>query len=266
MNGPKVRRRAESFADHYSQARQFYISQTPVEQEHIASAFTFELSKVKTPAIRARMVSHLLNVDETLGKSVAEALAIQELPPPADAARTTRTDLAKSPALSILANGPKDFKGRKIGVVISDGVDARLLSSLMDAVAKEGATAELIAPAVGGVKANDGSLIGADEELGGAPSVLYDAVVLFVTQAGVAQLANEAAMRDFINDAFAHLKVIGYIDSSKPLFERAGLPGDRDEGFVQIDEKDGVARFLSACRQLRIWSRGGKVKIAALKA
>ncbi len=50
--GPKRRLRAESFADHYSQARQFFISQTAGEQAHIASALTFELSKVKTPVIR----------------------------------------------------------------------------------------------------------------------------------------------------------------------------------------------------------------------
>ena len=66
--GPKQRIRAESFADHYSQARQFYISQTPPEQAHIAAALTFELSKVKTPVIRERMVSHLLNIDDGLAR------------------------------------------------------------------------------------------------------------------------------------------------------------------------------------------------------
>jgi catalase len=50
--GQKVRLRAESFADHYSQARQFFISQTMIEQKHIAAAITFELSKVETPVIR----------------------------------------------------------------------------------------------------------------------------------------------------------------------------------------------------------------------
>jgi catalase len=58
--GPKVRERSESFADHYSQARQFYVSQTEVEQGHIADALIFELSKVERPAIRTRVVSHLL--------------------------------------------------------------------------------------------------------------------------------------------------------------------------------------------------------------
>ena len=44
--GEKGRVRAPSFADHYSQARQFYRSQGVHEQAHIASAFVFELSKV----------------------------------------------------------------------------------------------------------------------------------------------------------------------------------------------------------------------------
>ncbi|HAJ42543.1 MAG TPA: catalase HPII, partial [Alcanivorax sp.] len=55
--GTKQRLRPESFSDHYSQARQFFISQTEVEQDHITDALVFELSKVDTVAIRARMVS-----------------------------------------------------------------------------------------------------------------------------------------------------------------------------------------------------------------
>lgn len=44
--------RAESFADHYCQARQFFISQTMGERAHIATGLTFEISKVQTPAVR----------------------------------------------------------------------------------------------------------------------------------------------------------------------------------------------------------------------
>ena len=99
--GPKRRLRAESFADHYSQARQFFISQTGGEQQHIAAALTFELSKVKTPVIRERMVSHLLNIDKTLASNVAAALGLKTMPKPADAAMPTQQDLEASPALSI---------------------------------------------------------------------------------------------------------------------------------------------------------------------
>ena len=98
------------FADHYSQAHQFFISQTMAEQAHIVAALTFELSKVKTPAIRERMVSDLLNIDETLANKVAGKLGLQKMPKPADAAVPTRRDLDPSPALSIVANGPKRFE------------------------------------------------------------------------------------------------------------------------------------------------------------
>ena len=52
--GDKGRVRAESFADHYSQARLFYRSQTAPEQAHIASALVFELSKVEELHVRER--------------------------------------------------------------------------------------------------------------------------------------------------------------------------------------------------------------------
>src|SRR6202035_2963425 len=105
--GAKRRLRAESFADHYSQARQFFISQTMGEQAHIAAALTFELSKVKIPAIRERMVSHLLNIDETLADKVAGKLGLQKMPKPAEVTVPTRQDLDPSPALSIVENGPE---------------------------------------------------------------------------------------------------------------------------------------------------------------
>ena len=80
--GPKRRLRPESFADHYSQARQFFVSQTETEQQHIIDAFTFELSKCDREAIRTRMVAALGNVDEDLARSVADGLGLPELPDP----------------------------------------------------------------------------------------------------------------------------------------------------------------------------------------
>src|ERR1700684_2664101 len=139
-NGAKRRLCAESFADHYSQARQFLMSQTKGEHHHIAAALTFELSKVKTPAIRERMVSHLLNIDGALANKVAAKLGLQKMPKPADAAVPTRQDLDPSPALSIVENGPNRFEGRKLGILVSDGSDAVLLKALKGALDNARAT------------------------------------------------------------------------------------------------------------------------------
>jgi catalase len=259
--GPKVRLRAESFADHYSQARQFFISQTPPEQRHIAAALTFELSKVKTSAIRERMVSHLLNIDETLASKVGHKLGLTKMPKPAEAAVPTRQDLDPSPALSIIENGPKRFEGRKLGILVTDGFDAAILSSLQKALQKEGVVFEIIAPKVGGAVGSDGNLVAADQMLDGGPSVLYDAVALLTGEDAMADLLQESAARDFVADAFAHCKFIGYVEAAKPLFEKAGIADSLDEGVIALDGRGGAGSFVAALGDLRLWGREPNVKM-----
>ncbi|MCA1439551.1 catalase [Ensifer sp. IC4062] len=259
--GTKVRLRAESFADHYSQARLFFVSQTPPEQRHIADALTFELSKVHTPAIRERMVSHLLNIDETLGKKVAHALGFKSVPKPADAAMPTRQDLAPSPALSIIERGPKRFEGRKLGILVTDGTDASILNAVTAAVTKVAAMFELIAPKVGGITASDGKWIQAHQMIEGGPSVLYDAVVLLPSPGVVSELVDVAAARDFVADAFAHCKYIGYVEAAVPLLARAGITDSLDEGTISLGDAKSVETFVKNLGNLRVWGREPSVKL-----
>jgi catalase len=260
-NGAKRRLRAESFADHYSQARQFFISQTRGEQHHIAAALTFELSKVKLPVIRERMVSHLLNIDETLANKVGTALGLKKMPKPADAAMPTRQDLEALPTLSIVEKGPQRFEGRKLGILITDGTDATMLKALQAALAKQGATFEIIAPKVGGAKASDGSWIEADQMIDGGPSVLYDAIALLPAAAAMDGLVQESTARDFVADAFAHCKFIGYVDAVTPLFEKAGIAENLDEGCVLLKSAKDIAGFVDTLGKLRLWGRESTVKL-----
>jgi len=260
-NGQKARLRPESFADHYSQARQFFLSQTPPEQRHIAMALTFELSKVETLAIRERMISHLLNIDDTLATTVAQKLGIQKMPKPADAAMPTRQDLEPSPALSIVERGPKRFEGRKLGVLVTDGVDAKLLKGLQAAVEKEKAMVELIAPKVGGVTASDGTLIEAQHMIDGGPSVLFDAVVILASAAAIEDLVKEATARDFVADAFQHCKFIGYDESAFLLLAKAGIADDLDEGTIILPGEEGLAAFVEELGKLRVWAREPSLKL-----
>ena len=258
--GQKMRLRPESFADHYSQARQFYISQTPAEQRHIANALTFELSKVETPVIRERVVSHLLNIDETLASTVAAKLGLKTMPKPADAAVETRQDLEPSPALSIALNGPERFEGRKLGILVTDGVDAALLKALTSAVTKEKAMVEIIAPKVGGVTASDGSWVAAQQMIDGGPSVLYDAVAVLPSPEAVDELATEATARDFVADAFQHCKFIGHVEAAMPLIKKAGIADCLDEGVIALGSAKDVTAFVKELGKLRLWSREPGVK------
>ncbi|WP_439871769.1 catalase C [Rhizobium leguminosarum] len=259
--GPKVRLRPESFADHYSQARQFYISQTPPEQRHMAAALIFELSKVETPVIRERMVSHLMNIDETLASKVGQALGFKSMPKPADAAMPTRQDLEPSPALSIVERGPKRFEGRKLGILVSDGTDAAIFKALLAAITEQKATFEVIAPKIGGVTLSDGNWIEAHQMIDGGPSVLYDAVALLPSAEGTGELLNEATARDFVADAFQHCKFIGYVETALLLMQKAGIADALDEGVIALGAAKDVTAFIQALGKLRVWGREPSVKL-----
>jgi catalase len=259
ISATKQRVRSETFLDHYSQARQFFLSQSPIEQHHIAEALTFELSKVEQLAIRERVVSHLLNIDKALAQQVGKGLNLKAMPAAAQLPIPVNTKLKTSPALSIALNSPNSFEGRKLGVFITDGADSKIFSALKQAVTAAGANLEIIAPNVGSVTLNDGTHITADQNIKGAPSVLYDAVVLMLGKKIDKKLLQEPTLRDFACDAFAHFKFIGYAPAAVELFQKIGIYDDFDAGCLEINKAADAKKFLSKCKELRYWIREEKM-------
>ena len=254
VQGDKQRTRSETFADHYSQARQFWISQTKIEQDHIAAAYTFELSKCENEKIRLRMLSHLMNVHDDLAEAVAEGLGISEMPDPAKPARKPIDDLPASDALSILKNGPESFAGRKLGLFLTDGADAELVKSIENAFTDAGATVAIVAPHIAGVELSDGTHKPADEKIDGGPSVLFDAVALVFSKDGGKKLASNKPAQDFLSDAYAHAKFIAWTEVSKPLFKAVGLEEKIDDGMPETSIESAKS-FLDMCSALRFWAR-----------
>ncbi len=252
--GEKLRIRSETFADHYSHARLFYLSQTPSEQAHIASSFVFELSKVGLlDQVPPRMIANLRNVDEDLAKRVADGLGIA-LPKKALAAAEP-IDMPPSDALSIHKNMKPTLEGRTVGILIADGTDAAELSSLVAEVTKAKGKVVIVAPKVGGAKLSDGTVQKADGQLAGSPSQLFDAVAIVLSEAGCAALLREAAAVQFAMDAFGHLKAIGASAAAKPLLDKAGV--EPINGVTGIDGK-----FVTAAA-LRYYDREPKLRLLA---
>lgn len=252
--GNKMRVRAESFADHYSQARLFYRSQDAHEQAHIASSFVFELSKVSSlDQVPARMVANLRNVDDDLAQRVAAGLGI-DLPAKAPAAKEP-VDMPPSDALSIHKNMKPTLEGRKVGILIADGTDGDQLDIVMEAIAKAKGKPFLIAPKVGGAKLADDTQRKADGQLAGSPSQLFDAVAIILSPEGCTALLKEASAVEFVMNAFGHLKAIGASDAAQPLLDKAGV--EPDAGVVKLD-----ASFVKAAAR-RFYDREPGVRTLA---
>ena len=256
VEGEKVRLRAESFADHYSQARLFFRSQTEIEQAHLASAIVFELSKVSLAHVRERVLANLQNVDETLAQRVSDGLNLP-LPKASDPG-VAPIDLEASPALRIVGKYPDTLKGRKVAILVADGSDVAIVDAVKAAVEGDGGSVFIVAPKIGGAKLKDGKTLAADGQLAGSPSVLFDAVAIVLSEDGCAQILKEGAAVDFAKDAFGHLKAIGHTPEAQPLLDKAGV--EPDAGVIDLSKTP--KGFLAPART-RQWDREPKVRMLA---
>jgi len=254
--GEKARIRAESFADHYSQSRQFYLSQTKYEQAHIASAFVFELSKVEHPHIREAMVGHLRHIEEDLANRVASGLGLNKMPDAPVAAASVQ-EMKLSPALQIIGKMKATLMGRAIGILIADGSDGAVIKKIRKTATDAGTSVKIVALKVGDAKLADGTILAVDGQLAGTPSVLFDAVAVILSDEGAKALSMESAAIDFVRDAFGHLKAISVDQGGQTLLRIANVA--RDAGVVDASDLDA---FIAAA-MTRQWVREKSVRTLA---
>ena len=115
---------------------------------------------------------------------------------------------------------------------------------------------EFIAPKVGGVHLPvTARMLPAHHKIDGGPSVLFDAVALLVGDEGVLALLKLPPARDFVADAYAHYKFIGFTEPAVKLFRRSGLPEDLDDGFVPLGKPASIKTFMAAIVRFRFWDR-----------
>ena len=227
----KVRGKPELFADHYSQARLFYASQSAAEQTHIANAFRFELTRVQTPAIRERMLALLANVDAGLVAKVAEGLGM-EVPAPLPLATDAPIPAYEpSPALSLLSRpGQTGIRTKRVAILAASGVDGAQAQALYASLLEDGAVPRLVGNMLGKAKAADGMALDIEISLEAGPSVMYDAVVVPDGAAAVTTLARNAHALDFLREQYRHCKPILLLGAGADLLARAGIDAALPDG------------------------------------
>ena len=262
IEGHKVRERSPSFGEYYAQPRLFWLSQTEVEQQHIIGAYSFELSKVGRAYIRERVVDHLARIDTKLAQGVADNLGIaltdeqRNIQPP-----TPVNGLTKDDSLSLYAVPDGEIKGRQVALLLSDGVKADGVLAILQALKAEGVHAKLLAPHMGQVRADDGSVLPIDATFAGLPSLTFDAVI--VPDGNIDALLLSGDARYFLLEAYKHLKVIGLVGDARRFKAQFGLgDGDQEEGIVQGDSAESAltSEFTQAMKAHRVWSRSQKAQ------
>ncbi|HEX4456489.1 MAG TPA: catalase [Polyangia bacterium] len=265
ITADKVRGKPERFADHYTQATLFYASQTPVEQAHIRRAFRFELTKVQVPAIRQRVVSMLANVDADLAEALAADLGLEVPAPMPKAIRAAKPEVTASPALSLFARpGDGSIRGRRVAILMADGVDGPSARALHDGLAARGAVPRFVGARLGRVTSASGEeTFEIEVTLETTPAVLYDAVAIPDGHRAVVVLGNTGHALEFLKDQYRHCKPMLALGAGGDLVENAGISarlpdGAEDPGLIvdgDADVKRSLARFEHAIAKHRHFER-----------
>lgn len=265
VDGATMRKRAQSFENHYSQARMFWKSMTAVEAEHIVAAFAFELGKVEVPDIRSAVVAQLAQIDHGLASQVAAKLGLPE--PPAE---PVDDSVPASPALSQISAAGDTIVSRKVAVLAADGVDVVGTQRFRELMQRRGAVVEVLAPVAGGtLRGGSGGELPVDRAFTTMASVLYDAVVVACGPDSVSTLSNDGYAVHFVVEAYKHLKAIGAYGAGIRLLRAAHIEARQaDDTDVVSDQsvvttaaaaddfpEEFVDEFVAAMAQHRCWQR-----------
>ncbi|WP_028650201.1 catalase [Nocardioides halotolerans] len=255
----KTRENPASYDDHFSQARQFWLSMTPPEKEHIVAAYTFELSKCFEQAIKERQLLALANVDPDLCAQVAAGLGLLAPDPTEPLA-----DVMPSPALAQVTENEWPSDGRIIGIVVDPEGDLSGLDAVREAVSAAGMVPLVVAPHGG--KLPDGTVV--QRTFAATRSVEFDAVLL----AGApAPGADALAVRDskageegaplldprvllLVEECFRHAKAIGAWGAGVSALELARVAGAAGV-FADDDAMTVLADVQTALGAHRVWER-----------
>jgi catalase len=257
----KVRGKPEKFADHFTQARLFFESQTQGEKNHIAGAFRFELTKVGVQAIRERVISMIANASPELAQQVAEGLGIDvPAPQPRVLEMPAAPEVTVSPSLSLMARpGDGSIRGRKVALLVADGIDGASLRAAHRALAAEGAAPRFVGVRLGRVMPEVGDAIHVEVSLETAPSATWDAVVV---PANDAALGGYGQVLEFLKDQYRHCKPMLFLGAPSASMQACQLPatlpdGNVDAGLVSASSGtvDAIAAFITALGAHRFYAR-----------
>lgn len=210
VDGRKIRARSKGFEDHFSQARLFWNSMTPIEKEHITKAFCFEVGKVQSMDVRKQVVEMVAHISHDLAKTLAEKVGvtatIETIP--------EETETKQSPAVSMYTNPIRFVETKKVAVIIQKGEEAK---PLIEALEAAGIVVEIVSDRQGTL----GDVI-SDHTFDTASPVLYDGLIVATK---FEDALTQRKVETFIDEVYNHYKAIGYTDEDVIQVAYSKAPG-----------------------------------------
>ena len=255
--GTKVRALSASFDDHFSQTRLFWLSMSPVEQEHIIRAYTFELGKCYEQTIKERQLQCLANIDARLCAEVATGPGL-----PAPEPKVPLGSPEPSPVLSQIGQAwPPD--GRMVGIVVDPDGDLAGVEEVRAAVFAGGMVPLVIGPHGGmvgpmAVQRTFATVRSVELDVvlvAGAPVPAPDALPARDAKAGAAGTTSvDPRVVLLLEEAYRHCKVIGAWGAGTTVLEAAGIAGT--PGIVRGDAAvEVLERVQEQMAYHRVWER-----------
>ncbi len=260
LEGPKVRVRSETFADHFSQATLFWNSMSVWEKNHIVEALSFELNQCEVDFVKQRVLDELLiNVHPVLASRVASNIGMTVKGKP-----KTKAHLKESPALS-MDKRKDDIVGMMVAILAGDGVDGKAVTKMKAALEAQGAIVAVIGKAKPGVKAADGSILPIDKPAANAASVMFDSCI--IAPGSGAGNAKEPLAVAFVSEMWQHGKPIAAMGDGTVLLETAHVPMRMPDSKAKVaadlgivvglagDPKALLDEFVTAMKKPRFFER-----------
>lgn len=234
-----------SFTDHFSRARLFWNSLSPIEKDDLIRTFAFHLGKVKSKSVRQQNVDMFANVDVGMAAKIADMIGSA---PPSVTAHVPVT--AGSPALS-LANQPRSAYTQKVGIIMGNGFNDDEVGSVIAALEQHGAFCEVISEKLGTVTGMGGTAVEVNETFITTYPVLFDSLYIVGGAVGGQDLFDMKVV-EFVDAAFKFCKPIGVATTGQKY---APAPGNVPGVVTASNNPNFIGEFLAAVARQRFWER-----------
>ena len=238
IDGKKIRGRSESFQDFYSQAKLFYNSLAPFEQQHLKEAFSFELGKCKSDTVKANAVALINHIDRQLAQEVADNIGA---PLPKENLEVLSDK--KSPALS-MAQTIKRLDTKNVAIVLNGKPNVSLLSKWIEAFTKQRLNYSIVDKKVSAF--NDSLKV--TDTYDTTDSSLFDAVLIISSESVI-----PTPVLEFMETTFKHYKPLALALSVPHSLNSLRVKWD-DEGVYNLSD-DTIESFIKGIAQGRFWNR-----------